>query len=132
MNERNEEKSAYPRLDFPSIEIDEDTPIAAFSVARSSNSGSVNTHILYRDGSDIRTVSTDGSSWRPAGLRGVDLDTQIACISMSTSHYDAAEAMVNLALIGDSNKCYFQKKGSVREVVLEDDEWVETGIVPIP
>lgn len=121
--------------DFPSIKIDEGTPIAAFSVARSSGSGSVNSYILYRDGTDIRTVSTDGSSWkqsRPEGLRGVDLDSQIACITMGTSHFDSSEARINLARGGSSNKCYFQKKGSVREVVLEDDDWVEVGIVPIP
>ncbi|KAF6799601.1 hypothetical protein CSOJ01_12378, partial [Colletotrichum sojae] len=122
---------------FPSISLPEGNPFTAFSVARPSDFlQRVNTYVLYLDASsDINVVFTDSSSWKttkPEVLRGVDPDTDIACMTMATTHRDSSQSEVPLEGLSGDTRCYFQRGGLVREVVFNGAGWVDIGNVPIP
>lgn len=122
---------------FPSISLPEGNPFAAFSVARPSDFlQRVNTYVLYLDASsDINVVFTDSSSWKttkPDVLKGVDPDTDIACMTMATTHRDSSQSEILLEGLSGDTRCYFQRGGLVREVVFNEAGWVDVGNVPIP
>lgn len=130
---------------LPDITLPEKAPIAAFSVARSGDTGRrVDTYVLHLDASaQINVLYTDSSAgseadvpWKtaqPAVMKGVDKDTDIACLTLATSPYDAAREAVALEEAKDERRCYFQRGGKVVEVRLDGDtgEWVAGGEVPI-
>lgn len=132
---------------LPAITLPKLAPIAAFSVARAGGDelGRVDTYVLYLDGdADINVLYTDSWSgseveWktaRPEALRGVDEDTDIACLNMPSSRKGAEEKPVLLEEVeGDTARCYFQRGGEVVEVRLDAEggerEWVEVGVVPM-
>ncbi|KAH7368785.1 hypothetical protein B0T11DRAFT_67382 [Plectosphaerella cucumerina] len=122
--------------DFPSISVELDAPIAAFSVARPNDSaGRVDTFILYLDGTDIHMVYTTGESWEqssPAALRDVDKDADIACITLGSSNSGSDGKTQRIPLAGRNSKCYFQRGGVVQEVVLDGTDWKKAEAVPIP
>lgn len=130
--------TAFFCSDFPSsIEVEQDAPISAFSVGRPRDAeGRVDTYILYRDGADISMVYTNGSTaWetsKPEALQGVDSDTDISCITMGTSPYDATRGQLLLGQGVEDARCYFQKEGVVQEVSLEGGNWKLTRVVPVP
>ncbi|WYZ34070.1 hypothetical protein EsH8_I_000346 [Colletotrichum jinshuiense] len=87
--------------DFPSITLPKNGSFAAFSVARPSDSlQRVNTYVLYLDSSsNINVVYSDSSSWQtsqPSVLKDVDADTNIACLTMTTTYRDSTRAEVLL------------------------------------
>lgn len=124
--------------------------MAGFSVARPSDRlQRVDTYLLYVDGSsNINMLYTDSSSsagsssssssptWKtaqPAALRGVDPDTDIACLTMATSPNNASGKPVLLEPASDQTRCYFQKGGLVTVAQLNGTaDWVVVGTVPIP
>ncbi|OHE91281.1 hypothetical protein CORC01_13439 [Colletotrichum orchidophilum] len=111
--------------------------LAAFSVARTSDSlQRVNTYVLYLDSdSNISVIYSDSSSWQtvqPAAMKGVDPDTDIACLTMAITHLDSLQQEVLLGEYPFDARCYFQREGLVREVILSNNEWTDSGNVPIP
>lgn len=77
---------------------------------------------------------TDDAGWKtvqPESLTNADNGTSIACLTMSTSPYDANLQALDLEQASSESKCYFQRGGLVREVVLSGTDWVEVGIVPM-
>ncbi|KXH32347.1 hypothetical protein CSIM01_05769 [Colletotrichum simmondsii] len=124
--------------DFPAVtNMPGGAPFAAFSVARSSDTlQRVFTYVLYLDNdANINVIYNDASSWKtaqPTKLKGVDADTDITCLTMATTHRDSFTQEVVLGAQSFDPRCYFQREGLVREVVLTNDEWVDNGNVPIP
>ncbi|KAK4120276.1 hypothetical protein N657DRAFT_625561 [Parathielavia appendiculata] len=133
---------------LPDIVIPARSPIAAFSVARPGDRlQRVDTYVLYLDANgDIAVLYTAPSSssssemaaWmtaQPAALKGADRDTDIACLNMPTSFWDAAGADVLLEeASAETARCFFQRGGKVVEVRLdsrETGEWVVVGEVPM-
>ncbi|KAK3331805.1 hypothetical protein B0T19DRAFT_86885 [Cercophora scortea] len=130
---------SWPTDDFPSITLPKYSPIAAFSTARPADkSERVNTYVLYLDAaSDINMVyieSSDPSSWKtskPEALKGVDRDTDIACLTMATSNYNAAGLETPLEQASSESKCFFQRGGELIQAVLDGTDWVVNGTVPL-
>ncbi|KAK3681572.1 hypothetical protein B0T22DRAFT_298541 [Podospora appendiculata] len=130
---------SWPTNDFPSITLPKYSPIAAFSTARPSDkSERVNTYVLYLDAaSDINMVyieSSNPSSWKtskPDALKGADPDTDIACLTMATSNYNAAGLEVPLEQASSESKCFFQRGGVLIQAVLDGTDWVVNGTVPL-
>ncbi|KAK2014367.1 hypothetical protein LZ32DRAFT_627564 [Colletotrichum eremochloae] len=139
-NVPNDYITSWP-TDFPSITLPERGAFAAFSVARPSDSlQRVDTYALYLDASsDINVVYTDSSvsslpSWKteqPDALKGADVDTDIACLTMAASARDEFKEQVLLRVAPSMVRCYFQREGLVREVTLNGTQWVDIGSVPI-
>ncbi|KAH6691376.1 hypothetical protein F5X68DRAFT_201790 [Plectosphaerella plurivora] len=128
---------SWPEEDLPTIAVELDAPIAAFSVARpNDSSGRVDTYVLYLVGTDIHMVYTaGGNAWKqvePTTLRDVDPDTDIACITLGSSISNSNGKTQRIPLPGRNTKCYFQRGGVVQEVVLSGTEWTEGTVVPIP
>ncbi|KAK4039387.1 hypothetical protein C8A01DRAFT_36598 [Parachaetomium inaequale] len=131
--------TTLPDVTFPKL-----APIAAFSVARKDDDlQRVDTYVLYLDAdANINVLSTTtgaSAAWntpaQPDALKGADKDTDIACLNMATSSYNAAKAAVLLeAVSGGEARCFFQKGGQVVEVRLDGEtgEWVGVGGVPMP
>ncbi|KAK1638640.1 hypothetical protein BDP81DRAFT_404656 [Colletotrichum phormii] len=76
-------------------------PFAAFSVPRSSDTlQRVFTYVLYLDNdANINVIYNDATSWitvQPAGLKGVDKDTEITCLIMATTYRDSFQQAVVL------------------------------------
>ncbi|KAK3299675.1 uncharacterized protein B0H64DRAFT_389264 [Chaetomium fimeti] len=127
---------------LPDITLPKRAPIAAFSIARPGDTlQRVDTTVLYLDAdANINVLSSPEAlmaGWtmaKPEALRGADKDTDIACLNMATSEYNAAEVPVALEAASEDTRCYFQREGSVVEVWLdvERGEWVVMGSVPIP
>ncbi|KAK0376888.1 hypothetical protein CLIM01_05734 [Colletotrichum limetticola] len=124
--------------DFPAVtNMPGGAPFAAFSVARSSDTlQRIFTYVLYLDNdANINVIYNDASSWKtaqPATLKGVDADTDITCLTMATTHRDSFTQEVVLGAQSFDPRCYFQREGLVREVILTNNEWVDNGNVPIP
>ncbi|KAH6845808.1 hypothetical protein B0I37DRAFT_192402 [Chaetomium sp. MPI-CAGE-AT-0009] len=129
---------------LPDITLPKRAPIAAFSVARRGDTlQRVDTSVLYLDAdANINVLSSQAGSesgetvWKtakPDVLRGADRDTDIACLNMATTGYNAANVSVALEGASDETRCYFQKGGAVVEVRLDAGrgEWVSTGSVPL-
>jgi hypothetical protein len=125
---------------LPDITLPKLAPLAAFSVAREGDAAQrVDTYVLYLDAdANINVLYTDpDAAWataKPDALKGADKDTDIACLNMATSNYNAAEAPVLLEKAGSESRCYFQRGGQVVEVRLDagTGEWVGVGSVPLP
>ncbi|KAK3301767.1 uncharacterized protein B0T15DRAFT_578028 [Chaetomium strumarium] len=138
--------------EIPAIVLPRAAPMAGFSVARPGDAlQRVDTYLLYRDDkNDVNVLytSADGEEdggrvqWktaRPDALKGVDPDTDIACLTMATSFHNAAEVEVHLEEASDATRCYFQRGGVVVEVKLDTSssssskaDWIVVGNVPIP
>ncbi|KAK4154923.1 hypothetical protein C8A00DRAFT_32281 [Chaetomidium leptoderma] len=133
---------SWPTTTLPSITLPKRAPIAAFSVARPSDLlKTVDTFVLYLDANaDINVLYADGYStkWKtaqPDALKGADADTDITCLTMATSNYNAAKTTVPLEPPSSDVRCFFQRGGQVIEVKLQDAKtakWVVVGSVPIP
>ncbi|KAL2881493.1 hypothetical protein SGCOL_003059 [Colletotrichum sp. CLE4] len=112
-------------------------PFAAFSVPRSSDTlQRVFTYVLYLDNdANINVIYNDASSWvivQPAALKDVDKDTDITCLIMATTYRDSFQQAVVLGEEAFDPRCYFQRGGLVREVILgSNNEWADNGYVPI-
>jgi len=128
-------------IDIPSITLPNLAPIAAFSVARPADTQQrVDTYVLYPDSSynlhmlytDTSTGSTVWKTMQPAALRGVDRDTNLACLTFSTSNQNAANSAIALEKASEEIKCFFQKGGLIMEAKLVGTDWEVTGNVPIP
>lgn len=136
---------------LPDIPLPSQAPIAAFSVARAGDADRrVDTYVLYLGGGDddgqISVLYTDSAAgsegdvpWKtaaPAALKGADRDTDIACLTMGSSPYNAAEKAVGVEEAREERRCFFQKGGKVVEVRLDvgggEGEWIAVGEVPIP
>ncbi|KAK0610362.1 hypothetical protein B0T17DRAFT_110853 [Bombardia bombarda] len=110
----------------PSLVLPKNSPIAAFTVARPSDTGPkkrVNTYILYLDeSSDINVIyNVDEKSWKtsqPEVLRGADPDTNIACLTLTMSASNGTGKLMNLEEATGDNRCYFQRGGEVVEAVM--------------
>lgn len=146
---------AYPLswpATLPSIALPKRAPFAGFSVARGGDAlQRVDSYILYLDAAaNINVLYTDSSAapsssgsssqapgvvWKtaqPAALKGVDADTDIACLTMPTSFRNAADVGVLLEQASDdATRCYFQKGGAVVEAKLSQGNWVVVGTVPM-
>ncbi|KAK1498087.1 hypothetical protein CCUS01_12956 [Colletotrichum cuscutae] len=124
--------------DFPAVtNMPGGAPFAAFSVARSSDTlQRIFTYVLYlNNDANINVIYNDASSCKtaqPATLKGVDADTDITCLTMATTHRDSFTQEVVLGAQPFDPRCYFQREGLVREVILTNNEWVDNGNVPIP
>ena len=68
----------------------------------------------------------------PEALKGADPDTDIACLTLATSFNDVDGNEVRLEPRSTEARCYFQVDGRVREVMLDGEEWVVLGDVPMP
>ncbi|KXH27622.1 hypothetical protein CSAL01_12941 [Colletotrichum salicis] len=123
---------------FPTVtNMPEGAPFAAFSVSRSSDTlQRVFTYVLYLDNdANINVIYNDASSWitgQPTALKGVDTNTDITCLIMATTYRDSFQQAVVLGEEAFDPRCYFQRGGLVREVVLSsNNEWADNGYVPI-
>ncbi len=142
---------SWPPTGLPDITLPKLAPMAAFSVARPDDAFQrVDTYLLYRDassninmvyaaGAATSTSSSTTSSvqWKtaqPAALKGVDSDSDIACLNMATSFYNAAKVPVLLEEASEETRCYFQRGGEIVEVRLDaaKADWVVVGAVPMP
>jgi len=119
--------------DLPSITMPKRAPIAAVSVARPTDTRQrVDTYVMYLDSSsNINVLYSDSSSdpptWKtsqPTALRGVDSDTNIACLTMATTPSDESGNEVMLEPASDDTKCFFQKGGVLTEARLKGTDWV--------
>ncbi|KAH8901737.1 hypothetical protein GQ53DRAFT_740473 [Thozetella sp. PMI_491] len=125
--------SAFPTISFP-----KGNSIAAFSTARPNDkTGRVNTYILYQaEDNSIQMVWLDNESgWEtsaPHALAVADNGTDIACLTMPTSELDTKSQVLLLEAASDVSRCYFQRGGVPREVMLSGTDWVELGSVPMP
>lgn len=138
---------SWQPAELPEIALPKLAPLAAFSVARKGGDARqrVDTYVLYRDANaDVGVVYAVASSsssgeaeWktaRPEVMKGVDKDSDVACLTLATSASNAAKVEVSLEQAGEEARCYFQRKGRVVEVRLdaETGEWVAAGEVPMP
>lgn len=85
----------------------------------------------------LYTDSSSGSPvWKarqPAALRGIDKDSNLACLTFSTTLASSVGSAILLETASEEIKCFFQKGGQVVEAKLVDgEEWEVTGNVPIP
>ncbi|KAK3902947.1 hypothetical protein C8A05DRAFT_33333 [Staphylotrichum tortipilum] len=105
---------------LPDITPKENTPLAAFSVARQADElQRVDTYVLYREekgGVSVLYTATleTGMQWKIAAggkaFEGMDDGSEIACLTMATSFYDAVKAGVVLEEAGaETARCFFQK-----------------------
>ena len=142
---------SWPPTALPDITLPKLAPMAAFSVARPADAFQrVDTYLLYRDAdSNINMVYAAGAAsssassttsavqWKtaqPAALKAVDADSDIACLNMATSYYNAAKVPVLLEAASEETRCYFQRGGRVVEARLDaaKADWVVVGAVPMP
>jgi hypothetical protein len=137
-------------VDLPEIVLPKQAPLAAFSVARPNDQlQRVDSYVLYLNGeggisvlytalSSDSEIGVEYVEWKmaqPEVLKGVDRDTDIACLNMATSFWDAAEADVLLeGASPETARCFFQRGGRVVEVRLDTEkaDWVVAGEVPMP
>lgn len=111
---------------------------AAFTTARvDDDEDRVNTYVLYQDESlRISMVYLDNAStWettQPSALGNADEGTNIACLTMPISQRTAdGEALELEGVSNEIARCYFQRGGLVREVVLSGTDWIETQTIPL-
>ncbi|KAK1750419.1 hypothetical protein QBC47DRAFT_120912 [Echria macrotheca] len=125
---------------LPPITMPKLAPIGAFSVARPSDGlQRVDTYVLWiDDSSNVNMLYTDSSSgnavWKtkqPTSLRGLDKDSNLACLNMGTSPQNAANTPILLDPASDEIRCFFQKGGLIMEAKLDGTDWTVTGSVPI-
>lgn len=122
---------------FPVINLPVGASFAAFTVARPDDTeGRVNTYVLYQEASSrISMVYLDNASaWKtvqPEALTNADNGTGIACLTMSTSPSDVDGEEVLLEEASGASRCYFQRDGLLREVVLSGSDWVELSTIPL-
>ncbi|KAK8084122.1 hypothetical protein PG996_002903 [Apiospora saccharicola] len=121
------------------LTIPPDSPLAAFSVARSSQSNDsdayVNTYILYADtkGAVNMIWQNDQSGWQGpkqyAAFDGADDGTDITCLTPAA--WDGSGVEVSSSY--DTSRCYFQAGGAgqVREVQFDGTDWKDLGYLPI-
>ncbi|KAK4153504.1 hypothetical protein C8A00DRAFT_33732 [Chaetomidium leptoderma] len=132
---------------LPDITLPEQASIVAFSVARHGDTTDrrVDTYVLHLDANghvnvvytDSRSSASHVTTWKtavPAALKGADKDTDIACLTMGSSPYNAAGEDVPLEEAKDEMRCFFQRGGKVVEVRLDagKGDWIAVGDVPIP
>ncbi|KAK0627963.1 hypothetical protein B0T14DRAFT_493953 [Immersiella caudata] len=141
LNTSNPETPQSWTTDIPSITLPNRAPIAAFSVARPTDTQQrVDTYVLYPDLSyNLHMLYTDTSSgstvWKttqPAALGGVDKDTNLACLTFSTTDRNAVNSAINLETASEDIRCFYQKGGLIMEAKLVGTDWEVTGNVPIP
>lgn len=122
---------------LPTISLLVGASFAAFTVARPDDSdGRVNTYILYQEASSrISMVYLDNeaawSTTQPEALTNADNGTGIACLTMATSPYGVEGEEVLLEEASGTSRCYFQRGGLLREVVLSGNDWIELGTIPL-
>lgn len=123
---------------FPSINLPDGGSFAAFTTARpDDDKDRVNTYVLYQEESlRISMVYLDNdSTWtvtQPSALGDADNGTGIACLTMPISEEGTDSEALELEIASNEvARCYFQRGGLVREVVLSGTDWVETGSIPL-
>ncbi|KAK7941601.1 uncharacterized protein PG986_013988 [Apiospora aurea] len=123
------------------LTIPEDSPLAAFTVARSGDNPEnfVNTYILYVGPKGaVNMVWQDGenSGWKgpvqyPEAFGGADAGTDVACVTPAAwagSNFGYGE----IGSAYDMSRCYFQAGGGrVREVQFDGSTWKNRGYLPI-
>lgn len=128
----------YTAAAFPSIALAAGGSFAAFTTARADSSeGRVNTYVLYQEVSSRISMAylDNDSEWattQPEALSSADNGTDIACLTMPMTQVDESEDELNLEeASSQTNRCYFQRGGYVREFVLSGTEWIELGTIPM-
>ncbi|KAK4034580.1 hypothetical protein C8A01DRAFT_38933 [Parachaetomium inaequale] len=126
-------------INIPVITLPRQAPLAGFSVARTGDANQrVDTYILYLDAEapDVNMLFTNSSSgqpqWqtaRPAALRGVDPDIDLACLTMPASPAADGESALPIGDELETARCYFQKGGVLTEVKWSNGDWVVGGAV---
>ncbi|KAK6863522.1 hypothetical protein PG995_000050 [Apiospora arundinis] len=122
------------------LTIPQESPLAAFTVARSGSSGNnpqnlVNTYILYvgPKGAINMLWQDDNSGWQgprtfPEAFDGADAGTDITCLTPAS--WDATNVRIQSSY--DMSRCYFQAGGGrVREVQFDGSNWKNLGYLPI-
>lgn len=75
------------------------------------------------------------STWtttQPSALGNADNGTSIACLTMPISQEGTDSEALDLEVASNEvARCYFQRDGLVREVVLSGTDWVEIGSIPL-
>lgn len=123
---------------FPTIILPKGASFTAFATARPGDSNHrTNTYVLYQaaDGRIGMVWRDDESDWKtsqPAALARADMGTDIACLTMPESMMNSTGSVVTLEVPSTETRCYFQQGGAVREVKLNDTDWIDLGTVPLP
>ena len=76
----------------------------------------------------------DSRTWntaQPGALANADNGTSIACLTMPTTERDINNLTLQLEQASGESRCYFQRDGHVREVVLNGTDWADLGSVPM-
>ncbi|KAK8054824.1 hypothetical protein PG993_000051 [Apiospora rasikravindrae] len=119
--------------------IPEDSPLAAFTVARSGDNPQnfINTYILYvgpKGAINMIWQDDEKSGWKgpvqyPEAFGGADPGTDIACLTPAAwAGGDSAQ----ISSAYDMSRCYFQAGGGrVREVQFDGSTWKNKGYLPI-
>lgn len=119
---------------FPSVSLPKWSSIGGFATARNIYNTEVDTHLLYQnDTGTIQVLSqTDGNPWKGPesfdAFNGADMGTSIACLTMGA--YSRDKSMhVSLSSSADTNRCYFQVQGALKEAWYDGLEWRDCGFV---
>ncbi|KAK8126926.1 uncharacterized protein PG998_002685 [Apiospora kogelbergensis] len=131
---------AWANGDLSSNEIPANSPLAAFTVARSGAAGMdpqnlVNTYILYvgPKGAINMLWQDDNAGWQgprtfPGAFDGADAGTDLTCLTPAA--WDGTGVRIESTY--DMARCYFQAgNGRVREVQFDGSNWKDLGYLPI-
>lgn len=119
---------------FPNVSLPDWSAIGGFAVARTIYAMEVDTHLLYQDGNGtIQVLSQqDAKPWKGPetfdAFNGADMGTSIACLTMGA--YNRDDTMhTSLSTSPETNRCYFQSEGRLKEVWYDGSEWRDCGAV---
>jgi len=112
------------------FEVASNATLAAFAIARDNTTALLNTYLIYQaaDGRIMYGANTN-STWdgprTDSVFDGADIPTNLACVTA------AADSVRPLTSATDLNKCYFQRKGELVEVLYDGSKWSKVGTVSI-
>ncbi|KAI1852840.1 hypothetical protein JX266_002381 [Neoarthrinium moseri] len=117
---------------LPSISLPEFGAISGFAYNRQR---SISTYILYQDTSNsIQVIWQWGEmEWQGPStfdaLRGIDAGSDLACLTLGAGSYPGSNTPVwdN----PDSNRCYFQSQGRLKEVWFDGMQWIDCGFINV-
>ena len=81
---------------------------------------------------DLSSGSPVWKTTQPQALKGIDKDSNIACLTFSTTLASSIGSPILLEAASEEMKCFFQREGKIVEAKLVGEDWVVTGNVPIP
>ncbi|ETS74736.1 hypothetical protein PFICI_13220 [Pestalotiopsis fici W106-1] len=119
---------------FPNVSLPEGGAISGFASGRVIRSEQVDTHLLYQDGNGTIQVlwQENGKDWQGPttfdAFDGADMGTSIACLTLGAYSRDGG-MHVNVPSNSDTNRCYFQSQGGLKEVWYDGYTWRDCGFI---